>query len=264
MAEPKSRPLRVEGRSRGSGDSPNETSLTCLPGPTTLADARCPVSIRDAGTSLHAASTSSKIQWRGTVSSVQPRIRLTRSFDQRSHSYQGYVLRVSGSIAGETREFLVAVGPAAHAKHQFRTGASVNGEGIPVAEPRLETAEIYRVSKLKVVARGPSRPAKQPPWQGVPPELPVYREHGHRRLGLANVREGLRVLHLGMQDGGRDDRRPVEPEPAAPPHGDVLLRPALVPRLPGWTDAQSPWAPRDDIRGGAVGRRRRYITSGSR
>ena len=140
------------------------------------------MSIRDAGTSLHAASTSSKTQWTGTVTSVQPRIRLTRSFDQRSHSYQGYVLRVSGSIAGETREFLVAVGPAAHAKHQFRTGDSVNGEGIPVAEPRLETAELYRVSKLKVVARGPSRPAQQPPWQGVPPELPVYRERGLRRL----------------------------------------------------------------------------------
>ena len=101
------------------------------------------MSIRDAGTSLHAASTSSRIQWRGTVTSVQPRIRLTRSFDQRSHSYQGYVLRVSGSIAGETREFLVAVGPAAHTKHQFRAGDSVSGEGTPVAEPRLETAEIY-------------------------------------------------------------------------------------------------------------------------
>jgi hypothetical protein len=140
------------------------------------------MSTRDAGTSLHAASTSSKTQWGGTVTAVQPRIRLTRSFDQRSHSYQGYVLRVSGSIAGETREFLVAVGPAAHAKHQLRAGDTVSGEGIPVAEPRLETADIYRVSKLQVAARGPSRPAGQPPWQGIPPELPDYRERGHRRL----------------------------------------------------------------------------------
>lgn len=36
----------------------------------------------------------SKIQWRGTLTSVQPRIRLSRSFDQRSHSYLGYVLRI--------------------------------------------------------------------------------------------------------------------------------------------------------------------------
>lgn len=29
---------------------------------------------------------SEKVEWEGMVTSVQPRIRLTRSFDQRSHS----------------------------------------------------------------------------------------------------------------------------------------------------------------------------------
>ncbi len=133
-------------------------------------------------TSLPSASASNKIGWSGTVTSVQPRIRLTRSFDQRSHSYQGYVLRVNGRIADETREFLVAVGPAAHAKHQFQVGDSASGEGISVADPRLETAEIYRASKLNVVAPAQNEPIEQPPWHGIPPELPVYRERGHRRL----------------------------------------------------------------------------------
>jgi hypothetical protein len=32
---------------------------------------------------------------------------LGRSFDERSHIYLGYALRVHGSIGGETREFLV-------------------------------------------------------------------------------------------------------------------------------------------------------------
>jgi hypothetical protein len=32
---------------------------------------------------------------------VQPRIRLGRSFDERSHTYLGYALRVHGSIGGE-------------------------------------------------------------------------------------------------------------------------------------------------------------------
>ena len=32
-----------------------------------------------------------KIAWSGYIISVQPRIRLLRSFDQRHHSYQGYV-----------------------------------------------------------------------------------------------------------------------------------------------------------------------------
>jgi hypothetical protein len=31
-----------------------------------------------------------KIGWQGVLLSVQPRIRLTRSFDQRSHTYLGY------------------------------------------------------------------------------------------------------------------------------------------------------------------------------
>ena len=58
-----------------------------------------------------------KIAWQRTLVSVQPRIRLTRSFDQRSHSYLGYALRVQGTIGGEEREFLVGIGKAAHAKH---------------------------------------------------------------------------------------------------------------------------------------------------
>ncbi len=34
------------------------------------------------------------ISWQGTVLAVQPRIRLTRSFDERTHTYLGYALRL--------------------------------------------------------------------------------------------------------------------------------------------------------------------------
>jgi hypothetical protein len=115
------------------------------------------------------------------VTSVQPRIRLTRSFDERSHTYQGYVLRLRGMIGEEQREFLVALGEAAHAEHEFRVGDKIGGESVPVADTRTETAELYRVSKLKVL-RGHSPEHESPPWHGVPPPLQVYRERGHRRL----------------------------------------------------------------------------------
>jgi hypothetical protein len=69
---------------------------------------------------------------------VQPRIRLGRSFDQRSHTYLGYALRVRGNIGSEVREFLVGVGEGAHAKHQFQVGDTVSGEALPVADPGLE------------------------------------------------------------------------------------------------------------------------------
>ena len=82
-----------------------------------------------------------KIAWRGTLISVQPRIRLTRSFDQRSYSYLGYALRVQGTIGGEEREFLVGIGKAAHAKHQFRADDVVSGKALPVADDRTESVE---------------------------------------------------------------------------------------------------------------------------
>lgn len=40
-----------------------------------------------------------KVAWRGTLLAVQPRIRLTRSFDQRHHSYLGCVLILRGAEA---------------------------------------------------------------------------------------------------------------------------------------------------------------------
>ncbi len=123
-----------------------------------------------------------KTTWSGVLIAVQPRIRLTRSFDQRSHTYQGYVLRVRGAVGGEEREVLVAIGEAAQAEHQVRAGDRVSGEGVPVADPRTEIAELYKVSKLKVLERGATTVSGGPPWIGVPPPLPVYRDRGHRRL----------------------------------------------------------------------------------
>ena len=128
------------------------------------------------------AAATGKSTWSGLVIAVQPRIRLTRSFDQRSHTYQGYVLRVRGSVGSEERDALVAIGEAAHAEHQFRAGDRASGDGVPVADERTETAEFYKISKLKVLGREARVAVGGPPWLGVPPPLPVYRERGHRRL----------------------------------------------------------------------------------
>lgn len=126
--------------------------------------------------------THRKLEWRGKVVAVQPRIRLMRSFDERSHSYLGYVLKVRGSISSEMREFTVAVGKAAHQKNQFRAGDQVSGRALPVSDPRLETAELYKASVLQVLARPQSSSEDPPPFLGVPPSLEVYRARGHRRL----------------------------------------------------------------------------------
>ena len=123
-----------------------------------------------------------KLSWRGTLLSVQPRIRLTRSFDQRSHTYLGYALRLQGTVSHNEREFLVGIGKVAQAKHGFQVGGVVSGRSEPVADARLEPVEYYKTAGLTIIQRVTDEPPAPPPWQGVAPELPVYRARGHRRL----------------------------------------------------------------------------------
>lgn len=118
-----------------------------------------------------------KIQWSGMIVSVQPRIRLLRSFDERQHAYLGY------SLAVETEGDIlhIAIGKAAQAKHGFRVGDRVRGNSLPVADPRRESAGFYKTSGLKLLERAASS-TEPPPWHGTPPDLTIYRERGHRRL----------------------------------------------------------------------------------
>lgn len=123
-----------------------------------------------------------KTSWQGTVLSVQPRIKLLRSFDQRNHSYLGYTLLIQGRIGESNGEFLIAIGKAAQEKYKFQAGDVVSGVSQPVADSETEAAEFYKTSGLKLIEQSSEEPTPAPPWKGIPPELPVYRERGHRRL----------------------------------------------------------------------------------
>lgn len=127
-------------------------------------------------------SLPAKLEWEGLVTSVQPRIRLTRSFDERSHSYLGYSLRIDGHIDAEARTFWLGIGKSAQAKNQFRVGMRAKGQAHSVADGRTDTVDFYKVTGL-VIIETPHEPDRSgPPWHGVPPELEVYRHRGHRRL----------------------------------------------------------------------------------
>ena len=91
-----------------------------------------------------------KAPWSGRVVSVQPRIRLTRSFDERSHSYLGFCLVIEGIIRDEPREFSVGIGKVTQQKHQLRFGDKISGESLPVADAQKEPVGFYRTSKLTV------------------------------------------------------------------------------------------------------------------
>lgn len=123
-----------------------------------------------------------KVAWSGRLVAVQPRIRLTRSFDERHHSYHGYVLRVDGTCGDEAGEFLVAAGKGAHEKHRFRAGMDLSGLSVPVDDPRLEVAGFYKTSRIRIDKDVDAELSSKPPFQGVPPNLEIYRSRGHRRL----------------------------------------------------------------------------------
>jgi len=123
-----------------------------------------------------------KIPFQGTITSVQPRIRLNRSFDERSHTYLGYALRINGQIGEETRAFWVGIGKAAQAKNAFQSGVQITGECLQVADPRMESVEFYKAAKLAGQDRAQKEKITPPPWSGISQDLEVYRERGHRRL----------------------------------------------------------------------------------
>ena len=91
------------------------------------------------------SSTVEKIPWQGVLISVQPRIRVSRSFDQRNHTS----LRVHGSIGGAAREFLVGVDEGAQAEHRFRVGDTASGVALPVADRLHSAARTSKVATLR-------------------------------------------------------------------------------------------------------------------
>ena len=122
-----------------------------------------------------------KMLFEGEIVSIQPRIRLLRSFDQSSHSYLGYALVVADAERGQNLS--IGIGVGAQEKHQLRTGMKVSGCCAPVQSPEMESVDYYRVSKLKKLSEE-SSDTPSPPWQIVPPPLPIYRERGPRRLSV--------------------------------------------------------------------------------
>jgi len=141
----------------------------------------------------------SKVSWSGILRGVQPRIDLGRSFDQRFHSYLGYLLVVDGLMGGARRSFTVRIGPAAQSKHGFRAGDRVSGYAHAAADPGVEVADLYKASALQLLERMPIAPPAPPPWLGVAPALDVYRARGHRRLDARTYDASCRPCQWGCR-----------------------------------------------------------------
>ncbi len=54
-----------------------------------------------------------KSTFKGIIISIQPRIRLTRSFDEASHTYFGYAITLEGDRDNQNTNFSIGIGKAA-------------------------------------------------------------------------------------------------------------------------------------------------------
>jgi hypothetical protein len=71
-------------------------------------------------------------------------------------------LRLQGRLDAQEGTFLVGIGKAAQAKHQFRAGDIVSGRSMPVDDTRLEIAEYYKTASKLFSAHRPSNPHHHP------------------------------------------------------------------------------------------------------
>jgi hypothetical protein len=59
-----------------------------------------------------------KLSFRGVIISIQPRIRLTRSFDEAFHTYLGYAIRITGTIDNQQTTFSIDIDKIDYATYQ--------------------------------------------------------------------------------------------------------------------------------------------------
>ena len=160
-----------------------------------------------------------KHKFKGLIISAQPRIRLYRSFDERSHQYMGYALTIQGTMDGNEGEYKIGIGKAAQAKNQFRVGDEISGSCLPVSDRRLEPVDFYKVSGLKLLQRPQREEQSPPPWQIAPPSLETYRQRGHRRLAAQTYRRKCSTCTWGClmpveitEDNWKPDRKTYRTE----------------------------------------------------
>ncbi len=111
---------------------------------------------------LEASTHMDKHNFTGKVISIQPRIRLSRSFDEASYTYLVYAITLGGGINDQNTTFSIGISKAAHAKHQYKMNGVISGACMPVPNPEFEPTQYYKVSKLKLITGGTTLISQNP------------------------------------------------------------------------------------------------------
>ena len=134
------------------------------------------------------SNDSVKIDWHGTLVSIQPRTTVWRYvLDNRTHSHIGYNLFFDGTVDGESKRFSVAISEKQQEKMAFRIGDQVKGTAWTKRYKVSDYADYYRAGGMRIIARPERRtePAP-PPYLIPPPDLATYEWRGARMLSNAS------------------------------------------------------------------------------
>lgn len=128
-----------------------------------------------------------KIEWQGTIASIQPRTRVWRYLtDNRTHYHLGYNLFLDGVADGYECRFGVAISEKQQIAGGFRIGDVVSGTAWSKQYPEREYADFYRAGLLKrLSASENSHKVAPPPWMTTPPDMKTYEDRGARMLSLS-------------------------------------------------------------------------------
>jgi hypothetical protein len=134
------------------------------------------------------AYDSDKIEWLGTIVSIQPRTRVWRYLtDNRTHYHIGYNLFLDGSANGVNRRFVVAISEKQQQNGNFRIGDEVRGTAWAKQYPEREFADYYRAGSLKRVNEAANADATNPPpWMIPLPDMQTYENRGARLLSQSS------------------------------------------------------------------------------
>jgi len=142
------------------------------------------LNVKNIGKLLETENTSSKVNWKGKIVSIQPRTRVWRYLtDNRTHYHLGYNFFIEGLSSESKNEFTVAISEKQQIKGLFRVGDVLEGTAWTKKYEEREFADYYRAGSLKLLDRANNNVNEMPPpWIMMTPSIQTYEERGARIL----------------------------------------------------------------------------------
>lgn len=130
-----------------------------------------------------------KIQWQGTIISIQPRTNVWRyRLDNRTHYHRGYNLFLDGEAKGIKAQFSIAISEKQQQKLAFRIGDEAKGTAWTKIYDVSDYADYYRAGGLKKLKKAQQTEIISPPYLIEPPDLGTYERRGARMLSATRYK----------------------------------------------------------------------------